>query len=411
MNLTDAQLIDALTDADVWSAGYENEPDASILAAVRDAAALVEDEDAAADAVLVSLLEGPREHWMKRLSEHPEWRSAGLSRKLSAQSYPALDRMPPDALAITELAVEVGQHLEAARYSDDVCRQLLGTAWRERAYALFYVGRFHESLTACDRADAAFAGCIGDDYERARVALTRALALRPLDRLDEAESLARWASNVFADYGDVERVVLAAITDAQMLAKRHDYRAALERLLEVEAAHGDELSAKARATLEDNLGYNYRMNGDVERSIARYGRAAALHEELGSATESLRVRWNLASLLMLTGKPEEALRALQEIRPELAAFAMMSEVGVLDLERTELLVAMERYDEAIAICLDLRSRLASSGLATSTRALTAVAYLTEALQSRAATTKIVQHVREYVKRLPAEPELLFLPME
>jgi len=403
MNLTDEQLIAALADEAVWFLESEPEPDPAILAAVRDAGARVEREDAAATAIVDSLLEGPREQWMARLNEHPEWRSAGLARKLCSMSYPALDRMPPDALVITEMAIDVAESVQPDA-------QLRGTAWRERAYALFYVGRFPEALAACDRADAAFEGCIGDDYERARVALTRALALRPLDRTGEAESHARWAANVFGEYGDIERVVLAVITGVQMLVKRNNYRAALDQLLELDAMHGDALSPQARATLEGNLGYCYRMLGDVERSIAHYQLASALHQELGSATESLRDRWNVAALLAVAGKTEEAYRALEQIRPQFVGFGMMSETDVLDLELIELLVAMERHDEAIAICLELRSRLAASGLATSTRALTAVAYLTEALESRAATAKAVRHVRDYVRRLPAEPELLFLPM-
>src|SRR5581483_3848799 len=344
------------------------------------------------------------------LNEHPEWRSAGLARKLSAQSYAALDRMPPDALEITAMAVDVAEHLDASQYLEETRRQLLGTAWRERAYGLFYVGRFHEALAACDRADLAFEECIGGDYERARVALTRALALRPLDRIDEGEELVRWAAAVFREYGDVERVVLAVITGVQMLARRHQYRAAIERLREAEADHGDALSLQARATLEGNLAYCYRMLGDTGRAIAHYHLASVLHQELGSATEALRDRWNIAGLLMVAGDAAEALRALEAVRPELETFSMMSEVNVLDLERAELLVAMERFDEAIAICLALRTRLAESGLSTSTRALTAVAYLAEALQSRAATAKVVRHVREYVRRLPEEPELLFLPL-
>jgi hypothetical protein len=52
------------------------------------------DEDSRAETILQELLAGSREEWMPRLNEHPEWRTAGVVRKLIAQVYTTVVAMP-----------------------------------------------------------------------------------------------------------------------------------------------------------------------------------------------------------------------------------------------------------------------------------------------------------------------------
>ena len=53
-------------------------------------------------------------------------------------------------------------------------------AWRDRGYALFYVGRFVDSLTVCERASQLLDTCVVDEYDRARVAIVFGIVVHSL---------------------------------------------------------------------------------------------------------------------------------------------------------------------------------------------------------------------------------------
>src|SRR5438477_3890295 len=73
-------------------------PRPDTLAFLRKAQATMADEDKSAEVYAARLLTGPRETWVAKLDEHPEWRTAGLVRRLIAATDRAIDLMPPDAL-------------------------------------------------------------------------------------------------------------------------------------------------------------------------------------------------------------------------------------------------------------------------------------------------------------------------
>jgi hypothetical protein len=164
----------------------KDEPEPATVAALRAFATNMQREDEDAVTYVAALLDGARETWMPRLHAHPEWRTAGVVRKLVADAYGALTRMPLDGVEMTSLAIEIADHLVEETYPKDTVARVRGHAWREHAYGLFYVGEFKKSLVACDRADAELSRCVVDEYDKARVAVVRALSLRPLDQIAPA---------------------------------------------------------------------------------------------------------------------------------------------------------------------------------------------------------------------------------
>jgi len=403
-------IVRVLADEAPWDRSeLKDEPDPSTVATLRAFATSMQREDEEAETYVAALLEGARETWMPRLRAHPEWRTAGVVRRLAAASYPALDKMPPDAVEITNLAIEIAEHLVPGAYVSDTVARLRGAAWRERAYALFFVGRFHESLAACDRADAAFSECVVDEYDRARVAVIRALSLGPFDRLAEAASLATAAIKTFSGYADEARFVSASISAVHVQFKARDYKGALASLLRLSdgvGQHGDE---SLRALIAANLGFCYRELGNSEAALAQYALAASIHDANKSDSESARVRWNIAGLLTALGRTDEALAMFAVVRTEFDRLSMESEYVIAGLEVAELLLLQNRFEVAESVCREISARIEIAGLSNTSRALAAVGFLQEAMRSRRATVKLVRHVHDYVRRLPEEPNLLFAP--
>lgn len=403
-------VVDVLGEEAAWdSQELTAEPNPQTLAHLRTFATEMEREDHEAESIVAALLTGARETWMPRLQQHPEWRRAGVVRKLAAASYPALDKMPPDAVEITRMATEIADHLDPAKHTSDMVIRLRGAAWRERAYALYYVGKFVEALEACDRSQACFGECaIGAEYDLARVGVIRALALRPFERFYEAIAETESASRVMSSYGDAERAASAAIATAQNRYKTGELPDALQLLLATDAAFSN-LTEDTRARLFGNIAYCYRELGQSDAAVTRYRIAAEMFDRVGARTESTRVRWSLAGLLLTNGETDCALRELEVVRVEFDNLGMRSESTVASLEIAEALLVEQRFDRVEAVCREVAARFATSGLTMTSRAMTAVAYLEEAVRARRATPKLVRHVRDYVQRLPTQPELLFVP--
>lgn len=401
-------IADALHDGDVWDTrAVQLGPVPATITNLRAFADRMAAEDTAATAILTELLAGPREEWMPRLRQHPEWRTAGVVRGLIAATNRAIDTMPPDAVELTTLATEIADHLDVTTHPSDTVHRLRGAAWRERGYALFYTGDFAKAERAVERAERAFRTCGVADYEQARVGIVRALVMRPLERFQEATQAAASSSETFRRFGDMQRMASSQIAEVHMLAAQADYEQAIAILesLEARLRYADDADTHARVVA--NLGYCSWKAGRRGVAIGHYEVASALYDALGNRTEAARNRWNVAAILAEDGRASDALPRLRRVIVELQGLAMASETALASLDLADLLLADNRFDEVEALCRDAIRSFEHSGVAYTARALTALGYMHEAAMQRVATRPLVRHVRNYIRRLPSEPQLLF----
>jgi len=402
-------IVDTLGCEAAWDyQELKSDPDPTTVANLRAFASSMAREDEEAETYVTALLEGARETWMARLRTHPEWRTAGVVRKLVADAYTALTKLPLDGVEMTSLAIEIADHLVEEVYPRDTVARLRGHAWREHAYGLFYIGEFKQSLVACDRADAELSRCMVDEYDKARVAVVRALSLRPLDEIAPARQSVSFAATAFEAFGDTSRVVKAALTAAHLNFKVHDFDTALRRLSALSTNYWDDLDDENRFALAANIGFACRELGRFDEAIESYERASTCAGSK-SNTESVRIRWNIATLLTRSGRLTDAVGELSTVRSEFDRLGMRSASTVVGLEIAELLMIEGRIASAESLCRELCSRIEGDGLSATSRAMTALGFLQEALSLRTATPKLVRHVRNYVERLPEEPSLLFAP--
>lgn len=398
-----------LHEHDVWDrTQIRRDPIPETIASLRAFADRMAAEDTAADAILPKLLAGPREEWMPRLMAHPEWRTAGVVRRLVGAAYGATSTHPLDGLEISGLCTEIADHLDSPVPADTVAR-LRGAAWRERAFALFYVGRFTDALAAADRADSAFRTCVVDEFDRARVAIIRTLALRPQENFAAAMAAAQFSAETFERFDDAEHVVSARLAEMQLLFSRGDYEGAIAILTPLERRLRSSDDAENHARVLNNLGSCLWKLGRLEEALRHHETAAMIIDTLGMAAEASRTRWNIALILAQAGRVDEARTRLESLREKFTSFGMTSEAALVRLDLAELLLACSAFDQIDAICREAIQSFEAAGLAYTSRALTALAYMREAAQRRTVTPVLVKHVREYIRRLPQDGQLLFAP--
>lgn len=399
----------ALHDAATWDKREINEaPNPNTIATLRAFADSMSAEDTAAEAFLASLLAGPRESWMATLTAHPEYRTPGTVRRLIAATDRALDTMPADAVEITALAVEIAEKLDGCRA--DTLARLRGGAWRERAYALFYTGKFAEAEKAVDVAQRHFGACVVDEYEQARVGIVGSLVERAMEHYDAGALQAARSAGTFNSFGDARRTVSAQLAEVNSRFSRGEFTLALRVLTALEASVRNTDDANTHAIVLGNLGYCVWKLGKVSDALRYQEAAASLFDEIGNHAAAVRARWNTASILASEGQVAEAAKRFQFVQSEFTRFGMTGSATLASLDRAEmLLVSGEHFSEVEEICRNAMQTFATAGVPHSEGALTALGLMREAASRRAATPALVRHVREYIRRLPDEPRLLFAP--
>jgi tetratricopeptide (TPR) repeat protein len=400
----------ALEHRDVWDTRALNtEPSTSTIRTLRAFADRMSYEDAQAETYLTELLAGSRDEWMPRLQQHPEWRTAGVVRQLLERTTPALLKNPLDGLEMTALTTAIADGLATPDVPSETIARLRGNAWRERGYALFYVGQFTESLEAVDRADAHLRECTVDEYDRARVAIARALSLRAKEQWSVAMEVAQASAATFETFGDLGRVASARIAQAHLLFSSGEFTRAAALLEPLEVTFRSTSDALNHARILGNLGYCYWKLDRVDDALGSHEAAAEIYSQLDIATESARVRWNVASILSAAGRHDEAIARFQTLKTTFDGLGMASEASLVRLDLAELLVVRGEFAAVEDLCRAAMKNFEEAGISYTARALTALAYIREAAHSRTATPAVVKHVRDYLRRLPQEGELLFCP--
>ncbi|HYM61402.1 MAG TPA: hypothetical protein VEZ11_10970, partial [Thermoanaerobaculia bacterium] len=134
------EVTEILNDDATWSPHEPSEePSPKVMAHLNGFAARMSAEEAEAEVWIQELLSGPKETWADNLARHPQWRTAGMVRKLIEATDRAIDRSPADGVKVSELAVKIVEAPCAREVSDQQCLRTRGAAWREHAYALYYV--------------------------------------------------------------------------------------------------------------------------------------------------------------------------------------------------------------------------------------------------------------------------------
>ncbi|HEX8254913.1 MAG TPA: hypothetical protein VF846_17340 [Thermoanaerobaculia bacterium] len=403
----------ALHDSDVWESQSQEQlrVDAvpSTVATLRAFADRMADEGTRAETYLTELLAGSRETWMARLAEHPEWRTAGTVRSLIDAASRAIDTMPPDAVEMTALATEIAEHLDQTAFPSDTVSRLRGAAWRERAYALYYTGKFKDAESAIFVSERHFCSCAVSEYEIARLGIVKALVLRAFERFDEAMAAASQSTETFVAFGDEAKTASAKLAQVHLLFSKQEFSAAdvLLRQLDRELTDTDAIDTHARVL--GNLGYSSRRLGKVEDAIRYYDLSAELLSSIGVSTEVVRVRWNVAATLAEAGRLGDAYDRMRALMPEMERLGMASEAASNALDLADVLLAENKYDEVEQLCAGAMKVFEVAGVPYTARALTALAYIRDAARQRSASRKLVHDVRDYIRRLPAQPTLLFAP--
>lgn len=399
------EIADCLKSADVWdTTEISPDPNPNVLAFLDRAQTEMRAEDAAAEPWLRELLAQPREAWAAALHAHPEWRTAGMVRKLIGATDRAIETMPPDAVEITALAVDIAEALPPARYGDSTVLRLRGHAWRERAYALYFTGAYNEAVRAVERSRKAFAECGYSEFDDARAGVVLALIDGDREHYNEALATSRSAAHIFAGYGATAKVVAARRSEAIVLWSLRRFREALAVYHDLESAVD---VPSERASLWQNVATCYREIGDFGTAGQYFALAMEQFAKLGMLTAIAKTRWLFGRVLLADGRSEDALVQLRRVRDECAAVNMAHDVALVTIDIAHSLVLTGRTADVAEECRRAIDYFVSNDLETTEGCLSAISLLREAATAGRLDEKAIVDVRASVMKLQPRPLCLY----
>ena len=396
-------LIATLGEKDLWE--HPTPPPKQLVQNVVAFADRIRFEDELAVAQCNEVLTGPPAWWRQRLRKMEGVYTGGMVKQLLERMRSYIESSPAHALQVTALAIEIANALDVSTYPCDYVIKLRAQSLRDHAYVLSFMGRYPEALDYSERSKRLFAQVPLPEYDLARLALVQASILRSVDRAEEAIALARDAAETFRRFGDVTRHINARITEAGMIYESGNVEGALEIWLALEQDPAIDDLGRVRVT--HNIGTAYADLRQPEKAAGYLQRCIPVYELLGMETERARARWMLSHTLVASGKTQEAIPSLRKTWREFEQLELIGDAGLVGLELADALLTIGQPEEVPAICRDLIALFTRAGM--TSRAITALSFLREAVALGHVSTSLVRHVHAFLRELPAEQPRLFAP--
>jgi tetratricopeptide (TPR) repeat protein len=375
---------------------------AAQIADAQNVARRIAVENAAAEYSFATLLDCPIEAWADHLSARPALRTEGLIRRLVSAAREEYDRRAEYALKLLEVGVTIANSLPDAMAMAEHRAALA----KERANALRMLSCYPEALEALDEAERFLEDVPVTGADRALIDWSRATVFFYMTRYAEALPLVRAASAVLMRFGELPRAQQARLLEAGILYEMGEAELALRMYEDLTPYFEslDDLETTARLfadRAECEMGLDR-----ISIGRAHAARAMALYEGLGKPSETMRVQWTLAHMLMQQGRADEALAELHLVAKGFQALGMRAEAGGALLDILEIHIGRHEWQDAIPLARQLAGLFTL--LETSVHAAIAYAYLREAVEAQRASTELVAYIRTYAE-LPDTAEAQFAP--
>lgn len=402
------ETVDAgLADEEAWELSEATRNLGSLDQTLHDLVSRVADEDEEAERLLKPLLNNPVALARMNLADKQKFRTGGVVRQLVASARGALEREPLEALVYADTAVEIAETLPDDAYPTGAVFDLRGTAWTQRANALRLLGRFDEAMTALDRATDAFRNAPHVPIGMATVKYVRAIVHYERGELETAFAMLEECAGEFRHLGDIDRLMRARHVMGNVRFQQGNIAAARTMYEEVLRYGEAERDLTWIARESNTLGRCALEMRDHAAARKYFDEAVEGFKRLHLATEVTRAEWGLALLALADGKSRDAVNQLREIQRRFTEQGLLIEGALAALDSMDGLYALNEMQDIASLASNLISTFTSAGMLTS--ALTAFAYLREAVAVKAVSPQVIDHVRRFIRRIEREPTLLFAP--
>ncbi|HSG41095.1 MAG TPA: tetratricopeptide repeat protein [Thermoanaerobaculia bacterium] len=405
----DGPLPERLATVLRWPGGEDGEYDRILEAVERrvaDHARVLGRERAEAPARLAELLGKPAERREMLVRNHPGFRTWGLLERLLDQ---VRERTFQDAAAAEELgvlALLLASVLDAGRYGGDLLEDMRSRAWSLIGNARRVRSDLRGSEDAFEQARVHLRRGTGDLLERVQWLDLRASLLRDQRRFGEAERLLRRALKIYRDLGETHRAgaVLVKLSTLHEHAGMPDL--AIPPLREALALIDGEQEPRLLLSAWHNLITNLVEAGRYMEAQGLFIEARPLYARFSEGWVRHRRCWIEGRIARGLGQAREAETHLLSARDGFVAGGIAYDAALVSLDLAALYAEQGRASDLEALAGEMLAVFAA--LEIEREALAAFSFLRRAAAARRATLGVVTSIARWMKRLPFEPEQVFV---
>jgi transcriptional regulator with XRE-family HTH domain len=331
-----------------------------------------------------------------------QFQTAGLCELLCEESLRAAADSAERARRLADLAVAVAERVGGP---EGWRSRLAGYAGVHLASAMRVEGTdLPAAGEAFERANERWEAGAEDDpglLNAARVMGLEASLRRAQRRLPEALALLDRALAIDL-WGETPLLLLAK---ARALFELGDYEASI-RVLQATLGQIDaEREPRQRWVALSLLLHDLCLLGRAAAAAERLGELRALGRKLGNRLDLLRLSWLEGKIAAATGRPEEAITTLEQVREKFVALKNSYDVALVTVELAEVLAGLGRHAEVRTLAEESVPIFRDQGV--HVEAQRALALFCRAAEKERATTELLRALLAYLYRARHNPELRF----
>jgi tetratricopeptide (TPR) repeat protein len=362
-------------------------------------------EDAQARMLLRDYLSEPAQLTWANLSRRSRYRTGGVVRILTDAAQDACESRPLYALNFADAAIDVVRVLPDDLYPGRSMCDFRGAAWKARANACRYLGRYSAAQDSLQQAEREYRRLPHPGIGLAAVGFVRASVFREQEEYDRALHEAEACAVAFEHLGLTERYVGACLLSGTILLQVGRIAEARSRLLTVLKFGEVNENHSWIGRSSQSLGRCYLEDGDLVTAFAYYTRALQSFQKAQLETEVIRAEWGIAKVLVRE-KPHDGIKRLAALSDLFASRDMVTDAALVSLDIIESQVVHGAFGEIGRLASHVIDVFVTAGKMSS--ALRALAYLKDAASAKSLTIAKIEYVRRFIVRADRVPDLLFV---
>lgn len=354
--------------------------------------------------------------WEKLASHGPEerrrlvWTDSafqawGLFELLADRSHQVLPQDVREAEDLIRLAMDVAEHLPAARYGLPAVEAAKARAWTHLGNTYRVLSDFRQAEQALQTAELHLSRSWLDPLDEGLLLETRAVLRRAQGRFDEALRLIETGIGIYREVNEPHLHGRALLIQGLTLQYQGDPGAAGECFRASLFLLDGERDPRLVMASQINLLFCLQESGRSAEAAALLPEAREVVSRAGKRSDLLRLRWVSGRIAVDLNHWEEAEQTFLEIRDGFLAGSLVFDAALTSLDLAALYIRQGRSAEVRSLAAEMLPVFQSREV--HREALAALIVFQKAAEMEQITTGLVQEISSYLQKVRTNPGLQF----
>ena len=341
----------------------------------------------------------------EKVWEHPAFQSWGFFELLVDKARVAVLEEPRKAEEMLRLALDVADHLSAARYGPGSIDSAKARAWSSLGNTLRVLSDFRQAEQAFRQAEIHLAASWLDPLDEALLLEYKASLRRAQRRFDEAVNLLDSAIGLYREVNEPHGQGRAMMAKGLVLRYAGDPESASAWFRDSLFLLDGNEEPRLLALSQSNLIGCLIDTGRLHEAETLLPEALKIIEQVGMRCDSVRLRWMQGTIAAALGRPGEAEEIFHELIEAFTGDRVAYDVALVSLELAALYARQGRTADVKRLAAEMLPIFHSCEV--HREALAALIVFQQAAEMEQLSVGLVEEVTSFLQRVRTNPSLRF----